>query len=47
MVGLKVFATSKSIIPYDMMIIISPTATRLAAGPFKQTALLPRTPFIT
>ena len=42
--GLNVLASSKSISAYEMMITTSPTTQRRAAGPFRHTAPLPRSP---
>src|SRR5664280_3147892 len=45
--GLKDFASSKSSKANDIIMIISPTNTFLAAAPLRQISPDPRTPFIT
>src|SRR5574344_1442945 len=45
-VGLKCFASSKSISAYDMMMMVSPTRTFLAAAPLRQIHPVPRLPLI-
>ena len=45
--GLNFLASSKFMDAYDIIITVSPTETRRAAGPFMQIILLPLIPLMT